>query len=139
MKQRRTVLEAKRYGFIGCLATDLLQDIATQMVEHDISALVVTTPEGALAGVISRTDVLRAYWETDEWGALPVSHCMSTQVITVTPQTLLREVVPLLIEHHIHRVVVVDEEEGCFRPLGVLSSGDLVYHLIREIRKPVTS
>jgi CBS domain-containing protein len=129
MKHGRTVLEAKRYGFIGCSATDLLRDIAETMVDNDISSLVVTTSDGSLVGIITRTDLLRAYWENDDWEDLPVSQHMSTEVITVTPQTLLRDVVPLLVQRHIHRVVVVEEDQGRTRPLAILSSADLIYHM----------
>lgn len=132
MKQGRTVLAAKRYGFISCAASDPLRDIAEKMVENDISSLVVMADDGNLAGIITRTDLLRAYWQHDDWEQLPVSQHMSTQVITVTPQTLLRDVVPLLIEHHIHRVVVVEDDQGLTRPLAVLSSADLVYHMLHK-------
>lgn len=131
MKQGRTVLEAKRYGIFNCSATDTLQSIAEMMVDKDISTLVVTTPDGHLDGVITRTDLLRAYWEQDAWEQIPVSKYMSSQVITVTPQTLLRDVVHLLIERHIHQVVVVEEVEDTIRPLAVLSSADLVYHMLQ--------
>lgn len=131
MKQGRTVLEAKRYGIFNCSAADTLQRIAEVMVDKDISTLVVTTPDGCLDGVITRTDLLRAYWEQDEWEKIPVSRYMSSQVVTVTPQTLLRDVVHLLIERHIHQVVVVEEVEGTARPLAVLSSADLIYHMLQ--------
>ena len=129
MKLGRTVLEAKRYGIIGCLAGDLLQAIAERMVDHDISSLVVTTSDGALAGIITRTDLLRAYQEHDDWEQCLVSQYMSTQVVTVRPETLLCDVVSLLVEHHIHRVVVVEEQHGRIKPLAVLSSSDLIYHI----------
>jgi signal-transduction protein with cAMP-binding, CBS, and nucleotidyltransferase domain len=131
MKDGRTVLEAKRLGFVSCSVTDQLRDIAEKMVDSDISSLVVTTEEGHLAGVITRTDLLRAYWEHENWAALQVHQFMSSDVVTVTPQTLLRNVAHLLLERHIHRVVVVDEHRGHSRPLAVVSSSDLVYHMLR--------
>lgn len=132
MKDGRTVLEAKRLGFVSCSVTDQLRDIAEKMVHSDISSLVVTTDDGHLAGVITRTDLLRAYWDHENWATLPVGQFMSSDVITVTPQTLLRNVAHLLIERHIHRVVVVDEHHGRTRPLAVVSSSDLVYHMLRS-------
>lgn len=131
MKNGRTVLEAKRLGFVSCSTTDRLREIGEKMVRSDISSLVVTAEDGQLAGVITRTDLLRAYRDHDNWETLPVSQFMSSEVITVTPQTLLQNVVGLLVERQVHRVIVVDEHQGHVRPVAVVSSSDLVYHMLR--------
>lgn len=132
MKQNRTVLEAKRYGIHSCQATDSLLEVARRMVEQDISALVVTDRRGSLTGIITRTDLLRACMANEDWDAKPVASFMSASVVTVTPQTLLRDVARLLLDNHIHRVVVVRAEDGLQIPVAVLSDGDFVYHMVRE-------
>ncbi|MGO2132354.1 MAG: CBS domain-containing protein [Halomonas sp.] len=53
---------------------------------------------------------------------------MTTEVITVTPETEVSEVAKLLVEHSISAVPVVDSE---LHILGIVSEGDL----IRRIRK----
>jgi CBS domain-containing protein len=57
---------------------------------------------------------------------------MSQQVVTVSPDDQLRQVADLLLEKHIHRVVVVREENGKQKPVAVVSDSDLVYHLMKE-------
>ena len=102
------------------------------MVEEDISALGVRDENEYLVGIITRTDLLRARLENDDWAAQSVEQFMSGRVITVSPETTLDEVAKLMVEHHIHRVVAVQEEEGKLRPVSVISDSDLVYHMVRE-------
>ena len=133
MKQGRTVLEAKRFGCHCCASEAPLIDAVTKMVEHDISCLVVTDHDGYLAGIITRRDVLRGYMASDEWQHSPVGDYMTRDVVTVTPQDLLASVAHLLLDHHIHRVVVVRDEHGKHKPLAVVSDTDLIYHMLKEI------
>ena len=52
-----------------------------------------------------------------------VADIMTTGVITVTPETSVREVARILVERGISAVPVVDDQA---RPLGIVSEGDLV-------------
>jgi CBS domain-containing protein len=58
---------------------------------------------------------------------------MTSDVITVTPEDLLSTVANLLLDHHIHRVVVVREESGQQKPVAVVSATDLIYHMMKEV------
>lgn len=122
----RTVLQAKRLGIVSCHPDDPLTKIVQRMADDDISALVVTDQDGYLDGIISRSDVLRAFGRSPNWKAETVDKYMTRQVITVSPETRLGEVALLLTDKHIHRVVVVREDEGGKRPIAVLSDSDLV-------------
>ncbi len=126
-----TVLEAKRYGIYHCEVNSPLREAAQLMAEKDISALVVTDELGYLAGIISRTDLLRALLARTDWQNQPVKDFMNTEVVTVGAQTSLKEVSRLLLQHAIHRVVVVNEEEGKKKPLSVVSAADIIYHMVR--------
>lgn len=122
----RTVLQAKRLGIVSCHGEDTLESIARRMADDDISALVVTDLTGYLEGIITRSDVLRAYAHSEDWRSDTVGQYMTRSVITVTPETKLVEAADLLVHKHIHRVVVVREEEGGSRPIAVISDSDLV-------------
>lgn len=52
-----------------------------------------------------------------------VRHYMTVDVVTVAPQTPLPELARMMIDAHIHRLIVVDEER---KPVGVVSSTDLL-------------
>lgn len=134
MKETLTVLEAKRYGIVSCEEDATLLVVSRRMVEEDISALVVLDKNGFLVGLISQTDLVRASLETATWAAEPVKEYMTRQVVTVSPDTALARVGELLLEHCIHRVVVVQEEDGDAgrqRPVAVVASSDLVYHMVK--------
>ncbi len=132
MKQSRTVLEAKRFGCYTCYPDTPLADAVHRMVDEDISCVVVVDHDGYLVGIITRNDVLRGYLENDDWRNAPVARYMTQNVITALPEDQLHDVANLLQEHHIHRVVVVREEQGKQKPLAVVSEADLVYHLMKE-------
>lgn len=132
MLSERTVLEAKRYGVHSCRCEATLLEAARRILDLDVSALVVLDEGEYLRGIISRTDLLRACTERDDWATQPVAGHMSTDVVTVTTQALLRDVAELLLQNHIHRVVVVQEEQGNQRPVAVISDGDFIYHMVKE-------
>jgi CBS domain-containing protein len=125
-----TVTEAKRFGVFSCGKLKTLGEAARIMVKEDISALVVVDDEGCLAGIITRTDLLRAYVSSLDWEAGIVGSYMNPNVVTVTPQTRLTQVAEMLLEKQIHRVVVVREEHGKLHPISVVSAADVVYHMV---------
>ena len=55
-----SVLEAKRYGAFHCAPEAKMKEAASQMVEEDISGLVVIGADGSLLGIINRTVLLCA-------------------------------------------------------------------------------
>lgn len=125
--KERTVLQAKRLGIVSCKRQDALGGIAQRMADDDISALVVVNPAGDLAGIISRSDLLRAYMENPEgWRTLPVEDFMTRDVVTVSPNDRLLDAARLMLGSHIHRVVVVRETETGMIPIAVISDSDLV-------------
>jgi CBS domain-containing protein len=141
MKLAPTVLQAKRYGVVTCQADTNLKEAARRMVDEDISALVVVDPDGYLAGIFTRTDMLRAYQAARSLDVCCVGDHMSRDVVTVSVDNTLDQVADILTSRHIHRVVVVRLEEGRQRPVAVVSDADLVYHLVkatagRETRAP---
>jgi CBS domain-containing protein len=133
MKEGRTVIEAKRFGCYHCYADTPMVDAVRRLVTEDISCLVVVDHDGYLAGVITRADVLRCYLEHDTWEPQPVGDYMTREVVTISPDEQLRRVADLLQEKHIHRVVVVQDEQGKQKPVAVVSDSDLVYHLMKDV------
>jgi CBS domain-containing protein len=129
----QTVIEAKRFGIFHCSQDCLLSEAARRIVEEDISTLVVVDEDGFLAGILTRTDLLRAWLKTENWQSKPVKDYMIPDVVTVPPQTRLSKVAELLLDKQIHRVVVTREEDGKQRPLSVVSAGDLVYHMVNAL------
>ena len=124
-----TIIQAQRYGVYTCREQVNLLTAARQMAEEDISALVVVDEDGYLLGIITRTDMMRALCDCEDWAKTPVKDYMSPQVVTVSPKDHLREVAQILLDKGIHRVVAVQMEDGKQKPIAVISAADIVYHM----------
>jgi CBS-domain-containing membrane protein len=69
-----------------------------------------------------------------EHGAFPpdsVYQYMTADLVTVAAEMLLGELAQHMLDAHIHRVVVVDEDR---RPVGVVSSTDILAAVARTAR-----
>jgi CBS domain-containing protein len=63
---------------------------------------------------------------------LPVSavrRYMTSDIVTVGPETPLTKLARIMIDAHIHRVIVVDEGE---KPIGIVSSTDILAAVARS-------
>lgn len=130
-----TVMQAKRLGVLTCNPDTTLLEAARQIAAEDISALVVTDADGYLIGIITRTDLLRAYAANADWSRHRVFDYMNPNVVTVGLDAPLSEVAQALLGKHIHRVVAVRREGKRLRPVAVVSAADLVYHMVRNCRR----
>jgi signal-transduction protein with cAMP-binding, CBS, and nucleotidyltransferase domain len=127
-----TALKAKRYGVYTCQPQTTLREAARTMVGEDISALVVVDDKGCLEGIITRVDLMRVRYHQEDWADKLVASAMSSEVVTVSQQDTLAAVMALLLERHIHRVVVVRQEKTGLFPVSVLSAADILYHMDQE-------
>jgi CBS domain-containing protein len=101
--------------------------------ENEISGMPVVDAGGALVGVISETDIVRArateyLWR--RWPGLRVRHLMHTPVLTADATMDIEEAASVMERNHVHRLVVVDESQS--RPLGIVSTSDLVRAIARR-------
>jgi CBS domain-containing protein len=126
------VIQAKRYGTYRCRPTDSLAAAAAQMTARNISALIVVDDDELLEGIVTRTDLVRACYQRDDWAVQLVRDYMSRQVVTVPPDAPLGHVMALLLERHIHRVVVAEPVGARLRPIAVLAAADIVYHMVQD-------
>ena len=118
-------------GVITCRPDTPVDEVAETMDAKDISALVVIDEAGDAVGVISRTDLVNARFiqpYLKHWRGMSAEHLMSKPVISVTPDIAIKEAVELLRTRRIHRLVVVEEQAGRMRPVGILSVTDLARH-----------
>ena len=98
---------------------------------YHVSGLPVVA-SGVVVGVISLTDLMVARSSAMigvNWPRMRVRHLMSAPAVTVHAETSPAQAAELMVSRHIHRLVVVDDEDG---PIGVLSSLDLLRLLLRD-------
>jgi CBS domain-containing protein len=123
-----------------------------------ISGAPVVDVNGACVGVVSATDFLTlvqkdsrtrtvacsaplcvcSEWQVMELPELPfdeVRNHMTADPVTVRPTTPVSDLARLMLDAHIHRLIVVD---GKGRPVGIVSSTDLIAAVAQtELARPV--
>lgn len=109
-----------------CLRDTPIPQVARQMRDLDVSALVVVDENGLLEGIISRTDLVTLRAHEEYWQGLRAEHVMIANVVCVTPDTPLADAMALLLAKKIHRLVVVEDNTKRSKPLGIISITDVV-------------
>jgi CBS domain-containing protein len=74
----------------------------------------------------SQPHCVLADWQVVDTEPLPadkVRHLMTADPVTVGPETPIRTLARFMIDAHVHRVVVVDEDR---RPIGIVASTDVL-------------
>lgn len=114
-------------------ADEPLSSAARLLEENEISGVPVVDENGGLVGVLSESDLVRAR-ATDNlwsrWPGLSVRHLMHTPVLTADRSMTLEEAAVLMERAHVHRLVVVAEDQQT--PVGVISTSDLVRAMVGE-------
>jgi CBS-domain-containing membrane protein len=120
-----------------------LRAAAHLLAQAHISGAPVVDADGKCIGVISATDFVRctedqehvaaapkrcihSAWELMDYDILPpeeVGTWMTTDPVLSRPGTGIVELARMMLDAHIHRVIVVDERQ---RPIGIVSATDIV-------------
>ncbi|PDW00067.1 CBS domain-containing protein [Candidatus Chloroploca asiatica] len=118
--------------------TMTLPEARQLLTELNIRRLPVVDSEGDLLGIVTEGDVNRisdsAEGDLAEYSIyyrvkdLPVREFMRRPVLTVTPDTCLRDAAQLMITHHIHGVPVVLGK----RVIGVITVSDLLRWMVNS-------
>ncbi len=121
-----------------------LQVAARVLSQAHISGAPVVDAKGHCVGVLSATDFMRwaeksrgtaeqsesllycQPWLLPEEGHMPadaVDHFMCKDPVTVAPHVRIGELARMMLDAHIHRIIVVDAEK---RPIGIITTTDLL-------------
>jgi CBS domain-containing protein len=126
---RATVADIMSRAILVCRDTTPLPDVARGMTDAHYRSVLVVDSLGRPQGVISGLDLLTYCGEAGcaDATAAQVSH----EALTISPRATLREAADRMIEHHHHRLVVVDPDQPDSMPLGIISSYDIVNEMAR--------
>ena len=117
------ILERKGGDVVTTTANATLLDVTHALNEHNIGALVVSSPDSPVEGVISERDVVRILARLGSQGLeCLVSDAMTDDVATCGLQTTADELMALMTQRRIRHVPVVDDG----RLVGIVSIGDVV-------------
>ena len=131
-----TILNAKGRAVVTIAPEEPVADAIALLSRKRIGALVVTTGDGRVAGILSERDIVHALAER---GAalleLPVSALMTRHVYTCQPDDSIAELMADMTQHRIRHLPVV--EEG--RLAGIVSIGDVVKNRLDEVESEASS
>ena len=106
-----------------------LAEAASVLTRHRIGALVVRREGGALAGVLSERDIVRAVAEAGAAAlTLPVSERMTREVATCQETDTIEEIMEMMTRCRFRHMPVVSKREI----VGIVSIGDVVKTRIAE-------
>ena len=113
---------------IGANATFV--DAAKMLSDTQISLVVVCDPDGAMVGVITKTDIVRQIGHCGgSAGARVAADVMTCDVATCRPTDCLPDVLALMHKRGFVHIPVVDEE---FKPIGVVNARDALRELLAQ-------
>ncbi len=128
--QVKHILQEKGRHIIGVADTATLAEAAHILAEHHIGALVIQDSGGALAGIFSERDLVRAVAED---GVLSFSRTigayMSRQVNTCHDSDTVEALMEMMTRGRFRHVPVLDERQHL---AGMISIGDVVKTRIAE-------
>ena len=124
------LLSGKGHDVISVQPHRTLAEAIRTLSEKRIGAVVVMGADGALVGILSERDIIRALGELGA-SALEsaVSRSMTSKVVTCRPQTSVDELMEIMTTGRFRHVPVV--ENG--RVTGIVSIGDVVKHRVAAI------
>jgi CBS domain-containing protein len=120
--ERNCVRDAMRTPMHSCPPDTPLPEVAAQMAEHHIHAVVVERADcaGRPLGIVSALDLVHA---AARGGELTAGDAAVVEAVTVHADDSLRRGAQLMAEHEVTHLVVVDDRGD--RPVGVLSTFDV--------------
>ncbi len=105
-----------------------LQKLEDFLTGADIGGVPVVAHDGKILGVVSKTDLVRSMsneegQQRDPLGPEPtVEDIMTHEVVAANPDDDIRDVARQMIDGHLHRVLIVDDEEV----VGIVTTLDLL-------------
>jgi CBS domain-containing protein len=127
---RESVGDVMSDAFLVCRDKTPIVSAARTMTQTHWRSVIVVDAQGHPQGVVTSKDLLQfAGNEVDE--DLTVRDVMHPALTTIDIHASLQEAASLMIQNHMHRLVVTDGDEPNGFPLGIISSFDIVAEMAR--------
>ena len=120
----RIIRDFMRRGVVTCGVDANAAEVARIMLENDVSALVVIDERLNACGVISKTDLIGYYGK--DLSLITAEDIMTSEILTVSPDTLVHEALQLMLERRVHQLVIVTKGGAHRRPVAIFTTGDAV-------------
>jgi len=130
------ILPAGRKRLITLGNEASLMDAAKLLREPGADLVVVCNADERMAGVISKTDIVRQISQGRESEpATAASTVMTRTVVFCRPGDLLHDVLATMKERRVKNVPVLDQDS---RPIGLLNARDVLEALLEEVEHEET-
>jgi CBS domain-containing protein len=124
----RDILQHKGGVVFSTTPQATMADAAQKMMDHRCGSLVVLQDD-SLVGIISERDLVRACAEGQAVDSILVGDCMTTDLVTGSPEDPLPEVMGMLTVRRIRHLPIVDQG----KLVGLVSVGDLVKSQVDQL------
>jgi CBS domain-containing protein len=125
------ILRHKGPDVITVSPSDSVQAIVDTLASHRIGAVVVVDGKGAISGIVSERDVVRALAADAAVMQKTAKDIMTSKVMTCQPTDSEAELMQLMTEHRIRHLPVLANG----RLAGMISIGDVVKFRIESIER----
>ena len=131
MNTVRHILQIKGFDVWSITPGQTVLEALRLMADKGVGALVVLEGD-ALVGILSERDYARkVILHGKSSRDTPVREIMSAPVFTIHPDQTLEEAQQLMVEKHVRHLPVMENGQL----IGVISSGDVLRHIIYRQRK----
>jgi len=125
------VMRAKERPQVVTIRPDAgVRELLVLLAEHNIGAVVVSTDDQTLEGIVSERDVVRRLYADGTVADTTVAALMTSEVETCTPDTDLDAVMQTMTDRRVRHLPVL--RDGVL--VGVVSIGDVVKHKIGQLQ-----
>lgn len=119
----RDILKVKGSQVYSIRPDQTLLEAVAILMQHWIGALLVRDAAGAVCGIISERDVLRACLHRNaDWGRIPVCEAMTKDIVVCVLDDELDYAMGIVTKNRARHLPILDGD----RVAGIVSIGDLV-------------
>lgn len=121
------VCDVMHKGVIFCYPEDNLKTVVAMLKENQLRSVVVMHESGEVWGLVSLFDIIKYYGK--DLSAISADQAMQPYKIDVDPLWPIDKAVDLMKKRRIQHLIIVDPHAGPIRPVGILTSFDVVRYM----------
>jgi len=122
--QEKTVAQVMHRGIIACRPDTPMNEVVRIVSDTDVHAIVVMDEHNHPLGVVSHMDIIRLF--DHDLAAYTAQDVMSHTVYDIESHELARAAADKMLANNVHRLLVVEVEGEERRPVGIISTTDLI-------------
>ena len=109
-------------------ASSPIIEVIEKLCQHNIGAVIVTSLENVVEGIISERDIVRQLAKSKSIDDLIASDIMTKDVVTVTPSVSSADLMKIMTKNKFRHLPITSKGEL----VGVVSIGDVVKRMLEK-------